>query len=76
LVAAPGATAAHAPARTGLDARALERGVLDNLVCLQGRPLDIATAHDWYSAVAYSVPDRMLARWAATIQTCAAREAG
>ena len=61
-------------ARSALDPDALRRGVLDNLICLQARPLAIATPHDWYMALAYSVRDRMLARWAATIQTYAARE--
>jgi starch phosphorylase len=61
-------------ARSGLDADALRRGVLDNLTCLQARPLAIATPHDWYMALAYSVRDRMLVRWAATIQTYAVRE--
>ncbi|BCF92533.1 glycogen/starch/alpha-glucan phosphorylase [Paraburkholderia largidicola] len=61
-------------ARSGLDPDALRRGVLDNLICLQARPLAIATPHDWYMALAYSVRDRMLARWAATIQTYAAQE--
>ncbi|MCO4880130.1 glycogen/starch/alpha-glucan phosphorylase [Paraburkholderia caribensis] len=61
-------------ARSALDPDALRRGVLDNLICLQARPPAIATPHDWYMALAYSVRDRMLARWAATIQTYAARE--
>ncbi|MEM5369008.1 glycogen/starch/alpha-glucan phosphorylase [Paraburkholderia azotifigens] len=57
-----------------MDVDALRHGVLDNLICLQARPPGIATPHDWYMALAYSVRDRMLARWAATIQTYAARE--
>ncbi|ALL70561.1 Glycogen phosphorylase (plasmid) [Paraburkholderia caribensis MBA4] len=57
-----------------MDVDALRRGVLENLICLQARPPAIATPHDWYMALAYSVRDRMLARWAATIQTYAARE--
>ena len=61
-------------ARSALDPDALRRGVLDNLICLQARPPAIATPHDWYMALSYSVRDRMLARWAATIQTYAARE--
>ncbi|ACC75392.1 glycogen/starch/alpha-glucan phosphorylase (plasmid) [Paraburkholderia phymatum STM815] len=61
-------------ARSAMDADALRRGVLDNLICLQARPPAIATPHDWYMALAYSVRDRMLARWAATIQTYAAQE--
>jgi glycogen phosphorylase len=62
------------PARSGLGSDALRRGVLDNLVCLQARTQGIATPHDWYMALAYSVRDRMLARWAATIQTYAERD--
>jgi starch phosphorylase len=61
-------------ARNGMDVDALRHGVLDNLICLQARPPGIATPHDWYMALAYSVRDRMLARWAATIQTYATRE--
>jgi len=34
------------PIRTGLAAATLQRAVLDNLVCLQARYPDIATAHD------------------------------
>ena len=54
---------ASADPPTGLAADALQRAVLDNLVCLQARYPDIATPHDWYMALAYSVRDRMLARW-------------
>ncbi|MEM5312435.1 glycogen/starch/alpha-glucan phosphorylase [Paraburkholderia sp. JHI869] len=61
-------------ARSGLSIDALQRGVLDNLICLQARTPGIATPHDWYMALAYSVRDRMLARWAATIQTYAGRD--
>ncbi|MEM5382769.1 glycogen/starch/alpha-glucan phosphorylase [Paraburkholderia phymatum] len=61
-------------ARTGLDVDALRRGVLDNLICLQARPPSIATPYDWFMALSYSVRDRMLARWAATIQHYVVRE--
>ncbi|MEM5314494.1 glycogen/starch/alpha-glucan phosphorylase [Paraburkholderia sp. JHI869] len=61
-------------ARSGLSVDALRRDVLDNLVCLQARTPGIATQHDWYMALAYSVRDRMLERWAATIQTYAERD--
>ncbi|MFM0007533.1 glycogen/starch/alpha-glucan phosphorylase [Paraburkholderia dipogonis] len=74
MAADPTTTAVRSSARTGLDADALKRGVLDNLICLQARPPGIATPHDWYMALAYSVRDRMLARWAATFQTYAERE--
>jgi len=74
---APGATAADAarePTRTGLGADAIARAVRDNLAYLQGRYPEIATPHDWYMALAYSVRDRMLARWINTVRTCAARD--
>ena len=35
-------------------------------MCRQARYADIATAHDWYLALAYTVRDRMLARWVAS----------
>ncbi len=56
------------PVRTGLAPETLSRAVLDNLVCLQARFPEIATHHDWYMALAYSVRDRMLARWVSTVQ--------
>src|ERR1700739_558317 len=61
-------------ARRGLDADALQRGVVDNLVCLQARFPAIATPHDWYMALAYTVRDRLLARWVDTMQTDRARD--
>jgi glycogen phosphorylase len=61
------------PIRTGLTSEALQRAVLDNLACLQGRYPGIATPHDWYMALAYSVRDRLLARWVSTVQTYVAR---
>jgi starch phosphorylase len=61
------------PTRTGLAAETLTRAVLDNLAYLQARYPDIATPHDWYMALAYSVRDRMLARWVSTVQTYFAR---
>ena len=48
--------------------------MLDNLAYLQARYPDIATAHDWYMALAYSVRDRMLARWVSTVQTYTAHD--
>jgi len=62
------------PTRTGLAADTLQRAVVDNLAYLQARYPDIATTHDWYMALAYSVRDRMLARWVRTVQTCAAHD--
>ena len=60
-------------ARSGLDADALQHAVVDNLACLQARYPAIATPHDWYMALAYSVRDRMLERWVSTVQAMATR---
>ncbi|HET6412980.1 MAG TPA: glycogen/starch/alpha-glucan phosphorylase [Anaeromyxobacter sp.] len=62
------------PIRTGLSAATLERAVVENLVCLQGRYPRIATAQDWYMALAYTVRDRMLARWASTVEAYVTRD--
>jgi hypothetical protein len=62
------------PTRTGLAADTLQRAVLDNLTCLLASLPAIATPHDWYMALAYSVRDRMLARWVSTVETYAARD--
>ena len=57
--------------RTGLGAETLQRAILDNLAYLQAQLPQTATAHDWYMALAYSVRDRMLARWQSTVRSCA-----
>jgi glycogen phosphorylase len=58
-----------ASVRTGLSAQSLRLAVLDNLAYMQGRYADIAAPHDWYMALAYSVRDRLLARWVDTVRT-------
>ena len=60
--------------RTALSADALRSAVVDNLACMQARFPDLATPHDWYMALAYSVRDRLLARWVETARTYARRE--
>jgi starch phosphorylase len=60
--------------RTGLSAEALRRAVLDNLAYMQAKFPDIATPHDWYMALAYSVRDRLLARWVSTVRAYAAHD--
>ncbi|HEU4578611.1 MAG TPA: glycogen/starch/alpha-glucan phosphorylase [Polyangiaceae bacterium] len=52
----------------GLEGDALERDVLENLRSRQGRYPQVATRHDWYMALAYTVRDRMLAHWVNTVQ--------
>jgi len=67
-------TAVPEATRTGLAADALQRAVLDNLLYVQGRFPEIATPYDWYMALAYSVRDRMLARWESTVRTYTDRD--
>src|SRR5215472_16791585 len=62
------------PTRTGLAAETLQRAVVDNLTYIQARLPEFATPHDWYMALAYTVRDRMLERWQATVRTDAQRD--
>jgi len=59
----------------GVRGGTLERDVLDNLSSRQGRYPQIATRHDWYMALAYTVRDRMLAHWVSTVQAQAKADA-
>lgn len=54
--------------RSGMSKEAWERAFLDNLLCLQGRPLNRATPLDMYRALAFTIRDRLVHRWAATQQ--------
>ncbi len=49
--------------RTGLGADAIRRAILENLNFIQGRVPRVATKNDWYTALAYTVRDRMLRHW-------------
>jgi starch phosphorylase len=52
--------------RTGLGKDALKRAFLDNLYYVQGKFAALATKHDYYMALAYTVRDRLLQRWIST----------
>ncbi len=52
--------------RTGLTKEALRLGLLDNLYYVQGKFAALATKHDYYMALAYTVRDRLLRRWIST----------
>jgi starch phosphorylase len=56
-------------ARTGLGVEAIKRGFIDNLFCIQARFPAVATKNDYYQALAYTVRDRLLARWIRTSET-------
>jgi starch phosphorylase len=51
---------------TGLTAEALKRALLENLVYVRGKHPRNATRHDYYTALAHTVRDRMLQRWVAS----------
>ncbi|HXV60014.1 MAG TPA: glycogen/starch/alpha-glucan family phosphorylase, partial [Vicinamibacteria bacterium] len=52
--------------RTGNSVEALKRAFVDNLFFVQGRFFPVATLNDYYMALAYTVRDRLLARWIET----------
>jgi starch phosphorylase len=57
--------------RTGLEADAIARALVDNLHCLQAKPPELATRNDWYMALAYTVRDRMMHRYIGTLEAIA-----
>jgi starch phosphorylase len=55
--------------RTGTSHETLRHALLDNLFYAQGKFPEIATRHDHYMALAYTVRDRLLQRWVKTVET-------
>lgn len=55
--------------RTGVSIDTLKRAFLDNLFYTQGKFPGIASKHDYYMALAYTVRDRLLQRWLNTAET-------
>ncbi len=49
--------------RTGTSIETLRRALADNLFYIQGKFPEIATKHDYFMALAYTVRDRLLRRW-------------
>jgi len=60
--------------RTGVGADAIAQALLDNLRFLQAKLPQHATRNDWYMALAYTVRDRMLDRYMATVNAIASRD--
>src|SRR5580658_4380420 len=52
--------------RTGTSVETLKRAILQNLRYVVGKDPEFATGEDYFMAVAYTVRDRILARWLAT----------
>ena len=59
-------SAGHEDYRTDLSREALKQAFLDNLLYLQGKFTALATPHDYYMALAYTVRDRIMQRWIST----------
>jgi starch phosphorylase len=57
----------HEDIRTGLHAGAIAEALIDNLHYLQAKLPRHATRNDWYTALAYTVRDRMLHRYMQTV---------
>ena len=41
----------------------LQQAIVDNLCYAVGKSMEMATSHDWYVALAYTVRDRMMKNW-------------
>jgi starch phosphorylase len=60
--------------RTGTSVETLKRAILQNLRYVVGKDTDFATDRDYFMAIAYTVRDRILARWLATRRTYLAHD--
>src|SRR5688572_31871623 len=52
--------------RIALSKEAFKHAFIDNLFYVQGKTPALATQHDYYMALAYTVRDRLLHRWIST----------
>jgi glycogen phosphorylase len=55
--------------RTGSAIDNLKRAFLENLYYVQGKPPALATNHDYYMALAYTVRDRIFQHWNTSVMT-------
>ena len=60
--------------RTGRGADAMAQALIDNLRFLQAKLPQHATRRDWYMALAYTVRDRMLDQYMATVNAITSRD--
>jgi glycogen phosphorylase len=59
--------------RTGCDPHTLAKAIVDNLYYRQGRMVEFATRNDWYTAVAFTVRDRLIDRFLKTSRVVSMR---
>ena len=55
--------------RTGTNVETLKRAILDNLYYIVAKLPRGATEIDYFTAIAYTVRDRILARWIETLES-------
>ena len=60
--------------RTGTSVATLKQAILDNLYYIAAKTPETATDIDYFTAVAYTVRDRMLAQWIATLESYSREE--
>ena len=54
--------------RTGMGIEDVKQDLAENMLYVLGKPPELATPHDCYKAVAYSVRNRMMKRWIASVE--------
>ena len=62
-------TTADTSIRTGCEIANIKQDFKDNLAYIQGRFSPIASPNDYYMALAYTIRDRLMARWTKTAKT-------
>ncbi|MHB2020563.1 MAG: glycogen/starch/alpha-glucan phosphorylase, partial [Candidatus Xenobia bacterium] len=60
--------------RVAMTAEALRKDLIGNLHCMIGKDESLATPHDWYLALAYTVRDRLIDHWIKTQKTYHAKD--
>jgi glycogen phosphorylase len=60
--------------RSGNTVDEIHKDILEYLYFMQGKSKDLATPHDWYMAVAYTVRDRMMQKWVDSLQRLREKE--
>ncbi len=58
----------HEDIRTGLNIEAIRQSMIDNLYFHLAKVPETAALNDWYTALAYTIRDRMMDRWIKTIR--------
>jgi starch phosphorylase len=60
--------------RTGTSVAALKQAICNNLYYIAAKTPDTATEIDYFTAIAYTVRDRMLAQWITTLESYSRKE--